>query len=412
MFEKKNFLLNCDVCDTRKMKEEDYTSYEKMMINADIVLVNETSKSILNRLPLTINQDKMIELSDDVEISIKTINGSYEITGSTTVEEHTILTVNGSLRIHPDTEEILKKYEHIAVNGTVKYPKSMEGFLNKLSVNGSTSAYPDDCIILDKKFVMDKYFPLRVKEGSKYYAEKLIIIQDKDMDISKLVQKNIQFVTKHLIVPECKVEDCVPLFDEQTAFIIVPEDMELICGNITLTEELLRKIGTRPFVYGDLKIDEDADVETICKMLDKLIVKGTVILTKTQQDFFLKIDAEYDKLKISKKGRNIQNMPRVKLDKTLFDNSPDGINIINVAAVTLKDDITPEMILEKLSIENCAKVTCSEEQESAVTAIAKNVANIGHSDDDNSIGGIIGSVLGMAGDLAATKMINADSYIL
>ena len=49
MFNKKNFMLNCDVCDTRKMKEEDYSSYEKMMINAEVMIVNEASKSILNK---------------------------------------------------------------------------------------------------------------------------------------------------------------------------------------------------------------------------------------------------------------------------------------------------------------------------------------------------------------------------
>lgn len=35
MFEKKNYVLNCDVCDTRKMKEEDYKGYEKIMVNVD-----------------------------------------------------------------------------------------------------------------------------------------------------------------------------------------------------------------------------------------------------------------------------------------------------------------------------------------------------------------------------------------
>ena len=54
MFNKKNYLLNCDVCDTRKMKEEDYSGYEKMMINTDLVIVSPSSKSILNRLPLTL----------------------------------------------------------------------------------------------------------------------------------------------------------------------------------------------------------------------------------------------------------------------------------------------------------------------------------------------------------------------
>ena len=29
MFNKKSYLLNCNVCDTRKIKEEDYSGYEE-----------------------------------------------------------------------------------------------------------------------------------------------------------------------------------------------------------------------------------------------------------------------------------------------------------------------------------------------------------------------------------------------
>ena len=123
MLNKKNYLLNCDVCDTRKMKEEDYSGYEKMMINADIVVVNASSKSILNRLPVTINQDNTIEIPDDMAAEIQTINGSYEITGTTAALDHTVLIVNGALYIHPGTEEVLKKYEKIHVNGSVKCPQ-------------------------------------------------------------------------------------------------------------------------------------------------------------------------------------------------------------------------------------------------------------------------------------------------
>jgi len=179
MFDKKNYLLNCEVCDTRKMKEEDYSSYEKMMINAEVVVVSEKSKSILNRLPLTLNHDCTIEVGDEVDVSIKTINGSYEITGTTMVQDHTLLIVNGTLKIHPHTKEVLKKYEKIHVNGSVQCPKSLEGYLNGLTVNGAVSMYPDDCVILDDSFVLDKYFPLRTKAGKKYYAKNEVIIQDK-----------------------------------------------------------------------------------------------------------------------------------------------------------------------------------------------------------------------------------------
>ena len=409
MFEKKNFLLNCDVCDTRKMKEEDYSSYEKMIINADIIIVNENSKSILNRLPLTMNHGKMLEVSDDIEFSLKLINGPCEIDENSAMENHTILTVNGPLLIHPSTEDIMKKYEYILVNGPVKYPKSMKGYLNNISVNGPISAYPDDCIILEKSFTIDKYFPLRAKEGSKYYAEKLVAIADTDVDILKLVQKNVQFITKRLIVPECKIEDCVPLFDEQTEFVVVPEGMKLIMGDVTLNEDVIQKNGGLLFVYGNLKLDENADTVGLCEMVKKLIVKGTVKVLKNQKDDFLKLDVEYDKLKVYKNTRNLSNVPQVKLDNQLFDNSPEGIHITNVATINIDKDVLPATILDKLTIENCATVICDESQESAVSAIAKNVAKIGHSKAD-----ILTDTnpLQAFKDLATTKTVNADSYIM
>ncbi len=39
MSEKKKFILNCDVCDARKIKEESLSEYEQIIINADLILV-------------------------------------------------------------------------------------------------------------------------------------------------------------------------------------------------------------------------------------------------------------------------------------------------------------------------------------------------------------------------------------
>ena len=49
----------------------------------------------------------------------------------------------------------------------------------------------------------------------------------------------------------------------------------------------------------------------------------------------------------------------------------------NAAEVVIAEDVTPEMILEKLSVANCARVKCGSEQESSVAAIAVNVTRIG-----------------------------------
>ena len=411
MSEKKNLSVNCSVCDTRNIKEEDYSHYEEILINAAFVIVNERSKSILNRLPLTINQDNMIELPDDIKIDAKTIHGSYEITGNTAVAAHTLLTVNGPLCIHPGSEAVLAKYEFIAVNGPLKCPKSLEGFLSKITVNGPVSTYPDDAILLKEEFELDKYFPLRAKENGKYYAEKLIMIKDRSVDIAKLVQKNVTFQTRTFIVPESLVEACVPLFDEQVEFVVVPDDMELLYGNTVLKEELVNKSGSKLFVYGKLTVDENMPAEKLCALIAQLTVKGTLALTKEQEALLSKPEVSYDKLEMIKKGRKLNTMLSVKIDNNLLDNSPDGIQVFNTAQVNIAADVAPKTILEKLTIANCAHVLCHEEQESAVIAISKNVAKIIalKSGEDTSDAA---KDLDNLSEEDNTKYVNAESYVL
>lgn len=407
MFNQKNYLLNCDVCDTRKMREEDYSGYEKMMINTDLVIVSPSSKSILNRLPLTLNHDCTIEFEDDAEIKVQAINGSYEITGTTAVHEHTLLSVNGDLTIYPGTEESLQKYERIHVNGSVTCPKSLEGCLTKLSANGSVSVYPDDCVILDDTFIVDKYFPLRAREGRKYYVKDVVIVQDKSADMEKLVQKNVQFITRQLIVPEEMAEACVELFDEKAEFTVTPAGMMLHYGDAVLNEQLVEKDGDCIYVYGNLTIPDNANLRALSDSITKLTVKGNVTLKKNQAEDFKKLNAEYSELTFKWEGRLIENKISVKIDKTLLESSPDKVLVRSTAAAKIAPDITPELILDRLVIENCAKVSCSEEQESAVAAVSQNVGIIGDASELN-----LSEMVGGVKDLLSTKVINADSYVM
>ena len=407
MFNQKNYLLNCDVCDTRKMKEEDYSGYEKMMINTDLVIVSPSSKSILNRLPLTLNHDCTMEFEDDAEIKVQAINGSYEITGTTAVHEHTLLSVNGDLTIYPGTEESLQKYERIHVNGSVTCPKSLEGCLTKLSANGSVSVYPDDCVILDDTFIMDKYFPLRAREGRKYYVKDMVIVQDKSADMEKLVQKNVQFITRQLIVPEEMAEACVELFDEKAEFTVTPAGMTLHYGDAVLNEQLVEKDGDCIYVYGNLTIPDNANLRALSDSITKLTVKGNVTLKKNQAEDFKKLNAEYSELTFKWEGRLIENKISIKIDKTLLESSPDKVLVRSTAAAKIAPDITPELILDRLVIENCAKVSCSEEQESAVAAVSQNIAAIVKESSKE-----LSEMSGGFDDLLSTKVINADSYIM
>lgn len=407
MFDKTNYVLNCDICDTRKMKEEDYDHYKKMIINADIVIVSTSSKSILNRLPVTINQDFTIEIADDVETELKVISGSYEITDSMAVCEHTLLIVNGALNIHSGTKEILEKYEKIHVNGSVRCAESVAGYLTKLSSSHLVVIYPDECMILNDTFIVDKYFPLRAKEGSRYYVKDKVIIQDKSVDLQKLTEKNIQFVTDQLIIPEEMVESCIELFDEKVQFVIIPTGMTLHYGDAVLSEDLLKEEGDSIYVYGNLKVPGNLKLDTLEDLISKLIVKETVVLMKNQETSLKRLNVEYQRLEFEWEGRTIENKPSIHVDKILLENSPNKVLVRNTATIKIAEDVMPELILNRLMIKNCARVLCNENQKSAVAAIAQNVAQIGESGGEEQMG-----MMSELKELLSAKVINADSYIL
>lgn len=76
--EKTSLILNCEVCDSRNMKEEDYRQYETVTINSEVLFVNEASKSMLLRLSVRQNIEQTLECEEETDIRI--VNGAYEIT--------------------------------------------------------------------------------------------------------------------------------------------------------------------------------------------------------------------------------------------------------------------------------------------------------------------------------------------
>ena len=111
---KKNLIINSEICDARKIKEEHYAGYEQIMLNAEILLVNDHSKEVFHRLPLTENVEIILEVEEDAEFS--TVNGDYEITGDMAVKKNSVLLVNGNFRIGQGTQELLKQYKTILKN--------------------------------------------------------------------------------------------------------------------------------------------------------------------------------------------------------------------------------------------------------------------------------------------------------
>lgn len=203
------------------------------------------------------------------------------------------------------------------------------------------------------------------------------------------------------------VESCIELFDEKVDFVVIPAGMTLHYGDAVLNEELLKKEGDSIYVYGNLKVPEDVKLDTLDEWISKLMVKETVVLMKNQEASFKKLNVDYQRLEFEWEGRIIENKPNISIDKILLENSSDQVLVRNIATVKIAQDVTPELILNYLRIQNCAQVLCNEEQKSVIAAISQNVAQIGEADGEELPGKNIGIQ-----DLLFAKVINADSYIL
>ncbi|MBP5265462.1 MAG: hypothetical protein J6Z06_01400, partial [Lachnospiraceae bacterium] len=158
---KQKLRINCDLCDARNIKEEAYQEYQDITICADTIVTNDRSKEILSRLPVNLTVDEYVSCANDEEITVKSINGTYEIAQNTGLLPNTWMTVNGIVKIQPHTEEQLRKIAHMTINGVVFCPEGLTGVLPPMTTNGTVITYPDDYTILGKELSIDRYFPLR-----------------------------------------------------------------------------------------------------------------------------------------------------------------------------------------------------------------------------------------------------------
>jgi hypothetical protein len=107
----------------------------------------------------------------------------------------------------------------------------------------------------------------------------------------------------------------------------------------------------------------------------------------------------------------ISDRPMVKVGTSMLKKYPFGIRIEDCAKVVLSEDLSPDDIMDKLHISDCAFVCCSKEQEEAVNMIAEDVASIRVSEEGTDTPDE-GSIVGFFRKLRDTQMINAAEYKL
>ncbi len=408
--------INCDTCDARKVNEENYTQYSEIIINTDEMIVDARSKAILNKLPFNISADNYkSEESGSASAKTRAINGVYEITPSSIVDDNLAIALNGILKIAPGTEEILKKYEKITVNGIILCPKSIAAILPlpSLSLNGMTKVYPDEYVLLDNKYKLDKYFPMRAANGGGYYAALCVYDMDPETDFNMLAEKNVKFSTDKVYIRKGHLSSGLGLFNIEAEVVEIPDNCTLVFDDsCVLDNSFVSSYGTNPYILGNLDISKE-NIEALRK-LESLTVDGTIRINKDCMEVFESLHATYNKLEV-KKGVLLCDRAMLHISKDILEENAEGVTVEDCAIVKLDSNIEPALIKDRMVIRDCAKVECTPEQRSAVDQIAKDVALVS---SGGLVSGIFNTLFGNSGDASSsendsdTKYINADYYEL
>ena len=404
----KSKVINAATCDAREVTEESLAGFEHITINAAILIVGERSRELLNKYPVTMNVANMLEVPDGQNITVKSINGKGEI-GPDADGTGVFLMVNGKLLVADGSAEAVKSYFRIMVNGKVLMPKSMEGQFANFQVNGKTEYYPDGASILKADTEIDNLFIKRAA-NTLYYCSGNLFFLDNGINAEALIQKELKFAAQKIIISESLVEKLISQFDEEAEIVRVPDGTALIDDDLELKPKTIRKYGTKLCVTGDVSI---FDAEALAS-LEYLYADGTVRITKELEEAFDEIESVYDELKIIDPEQGLlSDRPMLKVGSAVLKKYPHGVRIEDCAKVTLSEDLSPEDIMEKLHISDCAMVVCTKEQEEAVNMIAEDVAMIkiaGQNQEDNADGMVDGILNGFFGKLKDAQVINAAEY--
>lgn len=400
MMMKKKLVINAAMCDVSHVSEQTLQPYDRLEINAAVLISSPQAREKLAGLQVKINAASTLEAVEGATLSVH--NGMFEIKADQKLQKPAILVVNGKLTIEKGAQEALRDYLVILVNGQALYPRSMAGHLGQMNVNGSSLSYPDEAILLSSSVVIDRVFILRAKD-SLYFAQRSVVLPNKDLEIKALREKGARFLTKKAVIAEALLEEALPMFDDEAEIVIIPEGLSYVKGSQELKEDLIRMHGTGLYIDGDLHIP--AQAARALEQLERCAVSGEVKISEGLLDHFLALAPVYKELS-SYKGTVLRDRSGVRITPEMMNQYPDGVTLEDCAIVKLDAEITPETIEQYLHFDDCGMIYCSPEQMNAVEKVSSDVGMILDKEDAPD-----GEKQDDEADLQ-TEVINTASYTL
>lgn len=390
MSEKKKLVINCAVADLTETSQETVDQYESITVNAAQVLCTPASNARLGAAGVLFNAASVYEMPSDTpgNITVSAQNGNFTIAkDSPAPEKPTFLCINGKLTVETGAESALRGYVGGTVNGMVICPKSMTGLLSGFTVNGKILPYPDGAVLLKKHTAIDRTFILRAADAL-YYAEKTLVLIAADLDISALVHKGARFSSKTAVIAESYLEAAIPLFDMDTEIVAVPDGCAYVDGDLTLSDQALRRYGDKLYVQGDMTASKDA-LEAVQK-LRFLHVAGDVRAEAACADALCQIGAAYENLHIFH-GRIFSERLSLTVDAHFAAQNPDGATFAECVDIRVKEDTPIEWLRGHVAFSECVNISCAnEEQRAAIEDVAEECVSIRIAGEKkSSVGGAV-----------------------
>lgn len=375
----KKLEVNCGSCDARYVTEETLSAYESVAINCGSILVTPESQALLNRYGVAVNCGSSCCIPKDAVL--RSANGRYTITPADDADGtgRVYLQVNGLLEIAPGSRKALERYVGITVNGSLLCPESLGSCLQNVSINGATTLYPDEAVVLKRSAVIDRLFALRAKEKLYWSARRMILVDPK-LDGEKLAARGARFRSQEVILAESLVESLIDCIDERSEIVIVPDGTTVVCDDVALTPAMAKKVGTRLYVIGDLEIAPES--REVLAGMDYLKVCGDATVPEDLQALLLE-KAEIDgvvQVRNPFLGRRISDKSTLRITRWMLEQDEHGIWVEDCAVVTLDEDIPGQLILEKLHLVDCGVIRCSDAQEAAVSMVSEDCGCIERGD--------------------------------
>lgn len=371
-----NLKISAMICDLREVNEEILKQYETVSIETMLMYTSEESQVLLNQYHVQI--EAMIMEKLDKDVNPVECNGTFTLKPGSARQQKTCLVVNGRLLLKPGCQDALSDYVKLIVNGEVIYPESLGPFLApKLVCNGRELPYSDNAVFVDGTLCADHVFVLRAKENSQYYTTGKVLFLDSGADYQKLREKQVSITAGSALIRESALDYVLGLLNDGCSVTSLPDNCTYQNNNLVIDKDFLSQYGLAVCVDGNVQVT-DADG---LKGLNFLEVTGTVTLREKDKPAFLSVCKKYGHLEVFK-GRLVQDLQHILIDRGILNASPEGLSVCDCINVTISEDVSPDLILERLTLTDCINIVCPKSLMGVIPLIATDYIKLSTTDKE------------------------------